>query len=135
MLRTDLVGALKNAMDHGSDLGQAMQSLVNAGYSIPEVQEAARYIQMSKSYPQLHKSVQEQQVQQQPLQPTVQKTQTNQINMKPLAPPTYQKPKSKTNVLIIVWILVILLSLIGLGWLIYYLLFTKTDALASALGG
>lgn len=40
-MNTDIAGGLKNALDHGSTLEQAVQSFINAGYSTQEVQEAS----------------------------------------------------------------------------------------------
>jgi len=42
MVREDLVGALQSALSRGYPLKLAMQSLLNAGYSKIEIEEAAR---------------------------------------------------------------------------------------------
>ena len=44
MDKANLIGGLKNAMEHGSSLESTKRSFVNAGYSIDEVEEAARSI-------------------------------------------------------------------------------------------
>jgi hypothetical protein len=41
-MRDDIYGGLKNALERGASLDQAVRSFVNAGYSEPEVREAAR---------------------------------------------------------------------------------------------
>jgi len=38
----ELIGAIRNALDRGSSLEQAVQSLINAGYGQLEVNEAAK---------------------------------------------------------------------------------------------
>jgi hypothetical protein len=42
-MREDIVGGLKNALDKGENLEQAVRTFVNAGYPEREVREAARY--------------------------------------------------------------------------------------------
>jgi hypothetical protein len=44
MVRQDIVAALRNALERGEDIGLARQSLINAGYSITEVQQAESYL-------------------------------------------------------------------------------------------
>jgi hypothetical protein len=43
-MREDLIGAIKNAIEHGSTPQQAAQSLINSGYDPLLVQEALKYI-------------------------------------------------------------------------------------------
>jgi Lon protease-like protein len=45
MVNPDLVAAIQNAIERNQTLESAMQSLLNAGYSREEVQEAARQVQ------------------------------------------------------------------------------------------
>ena len=40
-MKEDIIGVLKNAMDRGYTLDAAIQSFINAGYSVNEVKEAA----------------------------------------------------------------------------------------------
>ena len=40
-MKEDIIGGLKNAMDRGYTLDAAIQSFINAGYSVNEVKEAA----------------------------------------------------------------------------------------------
>lgn len=41
MVSEEIIGGLKNAMEHGYSIEQAIQSFINAGYSSQDVQEAA----------------------------------------------------------------------------------------------
>lgn len=45
MVRQDIVYGLKNAMQKGHSLKEAMQSFYNAGYNKQEVEEAAQHVQ------------------------------------------------------------------------------------------
>ena len=44
MVNEEIVTALRNAVEHGESLQDAMQIMMNSGYSPVEVQEASRYI-------------------------------------------------------------------------------------------
>ncbi|MEA3330047.1 MAG: hypothetical protein U9Q06_04865, partial [Nanoarchaeota archaeon] len=44
MPRQDIVAGLKNALERGEPITKAKQSLINAGYSLNEVNEAANYL-------------------------------------------------------------------------------------------
>lgn len=109
----ELVGAIRNALERGFSLDQAMQSLVNAGYNPIEVREAAKYFSQSflasssSSFSVLQpKSVPQQQAQPaQPVQQTQRTRPTKQIQqikqtimpsklqIKPL--PTQQIPQAQ----------------------------------------
>ncbi len=43
-MNADIISGIKNAVEHGSTLQEAVQSFLNAGYSATEVEEAARYL-------------------------------------------------------------------------------------------
>lgn len=47
-MKKELISALRNALARGEELGKAMQSLANAGYSIPSIEEAAREVQATQ---------------------------------------------------------------------------------------
>lgn len=66
MVREEVVFGLKNALERGQSLESAMQSFISAGYSLQEVQEAAKYAGMGvvSSMPQQNQN-------QQTLQPTL----------------------------------------------------------------
>ena len=44
MVREDIVGGLRNGLERGVSLEEAKQSLINAGYSSEEVEEASNYL-------------------------------------------------------------------------------------------
>lgn len=46
-MRDEIVGGLRNALDRGESLEQAMQSFINAGYSPLEVREAVKVLPAS----------------------------------------------------------------------------------------
>ncbi|MEK6898483.1 MAG: hypothetical protein AABW79_00105 [Nanoarchaeota archaeon] len=46
-MREDILGGLKNALERGSSLEEAIRSFTNAGYIEKEVREAATFIQSS----------------------------------------------------------------------------------------
>lgn len=43
-MRDDIVGMLKNAIDHGGNPNRVAQSLVNSGYPLKDVKEALDYV-------------------------------------------------------------------------------------------
>ncbi len=43
-MRDDIVGMLKNAIDHGGNLQKVAQSLINSGYPMKDVKEAYDYV-------------------------------------------------------------------------------------------
>ena len=47
MVRQDLIGALKNAIERGETLFEAKVSLVNAGYSRLDIEEALKSVRNS----------------------------------------------------------------------------------------
>ena len=44
MVHEEILAGLKNAIERGQGLQEAMQTMVAAGYSISDIQEAARYV-------------------------------------------------------------------------------------------
>jgi Holliday junction resolvasome RuvABC DNA-binding subunit len=44
MIREDLICALRNAIERGSSLEEAITSLVNAGYNRIEIEEASKQL-------------------------------------------------------------------------------------------
>ncbi|MBS3100070.1 hypothetical protein J4463_02540 [Candidatus Pacearchaeota archaeon] len=44
MVRQDILSGLKNAVERGYSLNSAKQSLINSGYNLNEVNEAASYL-------------------------------------------------------------------------------------------
>jgi hypothetical protein len=43
-MREDIVGMLKNAIEHGGNPSRVAQSLINSGYPVAEVQQALSYV-------------------------------------------------------------------------------------------
>ena len=48
-MNDELTGAIRNALERGFSLEQAIQSLINAGYNTAEVKEAAKFFNQSAS--------------------------------------------------------------------------------------
>jgi len=46
----ELTGAIKNAMDRGENLQQAKKSLINSGYDVKEIEEAAKGLAPAETY-------------------------------------------------------------------------------------
>ncbi len=44
MIREDLITALRNALERGETLSEAVKSLENAGYNLVEIEEASRQL-------------------------------------------------------------------------------------------
>jgi len=51
MVREDILGGLKNAVERGESLEEAKSSFITAGYSSFEVEEAARVLEETKALP------------------------------------------------------------------------------------
>jgi len=49
-MREDILGMLKNAIDHGGNPSRVAQSLINSGYPLKDVKEALDFT--IRSYPQ-----------------------------------------------------------------------------------
>ena len=49
MVLEEIVAGLRNAVERGQSIGQAMQSMTNAGYQMAEVQEASKYVNMGST--------------------------------------------------------------------------------------
>ena len=45
MVREDLICALRNALERGESVSEAIQSLVNAGYNRVEIEEASEVLE------------------------------------------------------------------------------------------
>lgn len=118
-MRDDIVGMLKNAIDHGGNPQKIAQSLINSGYPIKDVKEAYDYVvsnnpslqiqqaqQVNQQTPQIQISSQSQQITQQPtkVEQPVQKVQMSSMQSMPqvpqyktpsapLPPPQFVRPK------------------------------------------
>ena len=49
MTKEEIKAGLRNALERGENLAQAMQSFANAGYNVPEIQQAAQELQYTYS--------------------------------------------------------------------------------------
>jgi cobalamin biosynthesis Mg chelatase CobN len=49
MVREELIGVLKNAVERGESIENVIQTFINAGYSSQEVNEAASYLNMGNA--------------------------------------------------------------------------------------
>jgi|SRR3989344_4365497 len=142
----EIAGGIKNAMERGATLEQAVQSFISAGYNPVEVRQAAQ----SLSYlPQTLRPAERQmpdrqenpilpeepraplrQIPQQPSQQTqqpVQQTNVQSLNQVPSVQQRFDssnfarvKPKSNKSFLIIVLVLILLLLIGGLVYMIFY---------------
>lgn len=107
-MRDDIVGMLKNAIDHGGNPQKIAQSLINSGYPIKDVKEAYDYVvsnnpslqaqqaqQVNQQTPQIQISSQSQQITQQPtkVEQPVQKVQMSSMQSMPQVP-QYKTPST-----------------------------------------
>ncbi len=114
MVRQDIVASLRNALERGQDINRARQSLINAGYSPKEVQQAEAYLtggMVDVQYPQPREQPQPQtqpqeQPQEQPQtqtqpqehpQPQPQEQPLPQTQPQPRPLPQPQEPKSSSR--------------------------------------
>jgi cobalamin biosynthesis Mg chelatase CobN len=100
MVKEDIVGGLKNAIERGENLEQAKQTFINAGYSADEVEQAAASlggIIASIATPQT--------------QPTSQQIPPKQSKQ---LPAQAKKPEKKSRKSPIVFLIIILILLIGI---------------------
>jgi len=113
-MKEDLVCALKNSLERGVKLQEAMQSLVSAGYDIREVQDASRELNVN--------------ILEQFKETTNSETQTqqtftqNQTAQNPIqnASQQGQKAKSRMPIGIIILIIIIIILLLGLAAFFFY---------------
>ncbi len=123
----EISGGLRNALERGASLEEAVQSFIKAGYNPIEVRQAAQ----SLSYlPQTMRPVAEQvqegyKMSALPSLPNQQPQKTNYSLTS-----SRSKPRAKKNILVII---LILLLLILVGGLVYFIFFGK-ELLDSFLG-
>jgi hypothetical protein len=128
-MKDEIYAGIKNAINRGSTVEAAVQSLINAGYNPPEVKEAARLIESGASQFVVDAAGgQPEMVNAQPEKKQEVKKDDSAMQL-PTAPeqtvrPTTQAYKSEssgTKVLMIVAIILAGLCLIGgIGLLVYY---------------
>jgi len=137
-MNVDLTAALKNAMERGSTLDRAVQSLINAGYSSTSVNEAASSLSSSISivdHP-ISKSIKKKDnqpiFQQQPQEPTNSVSeQDNETNHYQSEQP--QKPRdtlrTSRNIKLSIVVVITLLILVAI---IFGLIYFKEQILSGA---
>lgn len=123
-MRDDILGGLKNALERGSSLEDAIRSFINAGYPEAEVREAAQAIQPTgttmTALPQVPKKtlIPLTIAHRPPIQPInpIKTLSVEPIQQKPLIQQPF-KPKRKTPWLLIalISVLVILLAVLGVS--------------------
>jgi hypothetical protein len=109
MVKEEIVAGLRNAVERGQSINQAMQSMTNAGYQLGEVQEASRYVNMGATG-----------IMQQTPQIYVTPTSTPGMEQPANQQVTPTKSSPKTKVIILSLILILLLA--GMGIIIYFML-------------
>ncbi|MEK6792915.1 MAG: hypothetical protein AABX96_02600 [Nanoarchaeota archaeon] len=107
-MREDIIGMLKNAIEHGGNPSRIAQSLINSGYPSAEVQQALTYITNAMPQPSSTQGNPNSQITPQTIQQPAQKTtisisppqSSNQQstsyfsqNQKMPTPPVYQNPQ------------------------------------------
>lgn len=127
-MKDDIAAGLKNAIERGYSLEQAVQSFINAGYNPIQVKQAAEKFQgvtsIIKPKTQIQKTQQLQKIQQPAKQQSNQNLQIQDLqNKQPPQQPTImsqsQQPKKHTG-LIITLIAILILLFAGLFYLIFF---------------
>lgn len=111
-MNEEIIGGIRNAMARGQSIEQAVRSLINAGYNLQEVKDAAGSFSEGGNFGSIDKKT---------VQPTSAKTDEKTKSPLPSLPKTgVIKPKSNTKIILL--IILLLLIFIGLvGYLAYYL--------------
>lgn len=122
-MRDEIVAGLKNAIDRGYSLDEAVRSFINAGYNPQEVKQAAEYlgtgastIMEPRAPPMREKNAPETKEKKPGNQQMPMARQENQIGPKKIIShqPLQEKPKGKgKKILFIIFLIIILLALVG----------------------
>ena len=154
-MREEIVSGLKNAIERGATLEQAVRSFINAGYNPVEVEQAAQTLRGSSaitSPQEVRRPIQQPQQNpynyppqqfQQKYVPSQQKQyppQNQQIPQQPLQSypspqqikplPSFQYPRKKKSYLLLAVIILLIVLFILIGALVYVVFFGK-DLIAS----
>ncbi|MEK6915863.1 MAG: hypothetical protein AABW89_04965 [Nanoarchaeota archaeon] len=107
MMREDIVGMLKNAIEHGGNPSRVAQSLINSGYALDDVREALNYV-LSLNPQAIAQNTTQQEM---PKPPTYNSQSIQPSKPSPLKPLPSQKsnPTSKGKITVMVIILILLL--------------------------
>jgi len=110
MVREDILGGLRSALNRGESIKQAALSFLNAGYKQEEIDEAARVLEAERAQqPVQQPPIQPWQVQQPQSQPTTQVQQPKVVQkvsaygqpaqpIQPIQPPPIQQPVPPVSV-------------------------------------
>ncbi len=131
-MKDELVSGLKNAIERGSSLEQAIQSFLNAGYSPTDVSDAARFVSSGatsilygsrKEDGAVERSNDQLKTQEmkQPLQQSIQQQPSQPVAQQPLQQSTEGKPKKRGIGLIVVVVIMLALFAGTLAYLLYVL--------------
>lgn len=118
-MRDDLIGGLRNALERGFTIDQAIKSFTNAGYQESDVKEAAQHLDtgvttmMQSSEMQISKP-QPVKIAIQPLQQSRPKPiQVNMQRQQPSSEVEFRVPRQRPSIIIILLVTVLLLSVAG----------------------
>lgn len=110
-MKDEIYSGLKNAVERGSSLEEAMQTFINAGYNSSEVREAGKMLSGGVSDI--------------VFQNQSQQSQTKENNLIPPMPPPESSAGKKSKFIILAVIAVSLILLGAIGFLVYVLLTRK----------
>jgi FtsZ-interacting cell division protein ZipA len=122
MVRQDIVSGLKNAVERGYSLEQAKATLINSGYQIKDVDEAANYLTggLGTEEPQTNEQIEQQSVEHTIEHPEQPQQQVQQQMIQQQMEYHEPKKKGKKTVLIILLIFLLLILVAGLGLAFYF---------------
>jgi len=112
-MKEELIGGIKNALDRGQPIEEAVQSLINSGYNEKEVRAAAEMVSSGTATTML-KEPEEPKEREEKKLPT--------LPGKQLPKPSVPKEKKSKGKIILVIVLVV--ALLGIVGGIFYILFT-----------
>lgn len=110
MVRGDIVASMRNALERGYSVQQAKQSLINAGYSLRDIDEATNYLTgglTPMEIQQMEESPEIQETYQEPNENQYQAPQINQIPKK--------KKRVSGSIILLFIIILILVSMLVTG--------------------
>lgn len=120
MAQEDIIAGLRNAMDRGATLEQAVQSFINAGYNPIEVKQAAQALTQGATTI-INHDTQQLQSSTNNYQRSIQRQLTRQeIKKLPIFQQQKNKRSDKTLITIIILILVLLILTGALIYVIFY---------------
>lgn len=111
-MRDDIYGGLRNALEHGTSLEQAIKSFTNAGYPEVEVREAAKALEGGSSLLTVQQTQQPQQAPRIPSLPPSSSMRALPVRQQPVRT-TFEMPKQhhRPSLLVIILSLILILSI------------------------